>query len=231
MFRKSPEKTVNADQGNSMRHPWWSTLRTFAGISAVTLLLAVVAYGLFLYVRSADFYDYAKCGTRGWINSPHELDAELGFRAAPGKTGEEFYAVGPNIVSRISRDGFPHPRGRAGHGPDTAPPGLEPRLFLRFRLLDPGRGKLRLSLRRRAPRHGAQCRGQQLRPVPHAAARPQAHPALQARHRHLPVCALARGPVLRLCPDLFRQAARTVFLPGCGRRPAPARTVLFEPDL
>lgn len=100
-----------------MRHPWWSTLRTFAGISAVTLLLAVVAYGLFLYVRSADFYDYAKCGTRGWINSPHELDAELGFRAAPGKTGEEFYAVGPNIVSRISRDGFRIPVG----APDTVP--------------------------------------------------------------------------------------------------------------
>jgi len=100
-----------------MRHPWWSTLRTVAGISAVTVLLAAVAYGLFLYVRSADFYDYAKCGTRGWINSPHELDAELGFRAAPGKTGEEFYAVGPNIVSRISRDGFRIPVG----APDTVP--------------------------------------------------------------------------------------------------------------
>ena len=132
----------------------------------------------------------------------------------------------PHLARRL-----PHPRGRAGHGADTAPPGSEPRLFLRFRLLDPGRGKLRLSLCRRAPRHGAQCRSQQLRPVPHAAARPQAHSALQARYRHLPVCALARGPVFRLCPDLFRQAARTVFLPGRRRWPASARAVLFEPDL
>ena len=89
-----------------MRKSLYKKLLQCVAIVMTTGVLLVLTYLCYVFVDSGKFYDYAKCGTRGWIHNPHASDPELGFKLSPGKTGEEFYPIGPNVTTRVSKFGF-----------------------------------------------------------------------------------------------------------------------------
>ena len=86
-------------------------------VLGVTCLLFAGAYLAHRHGDYADMYSLLKEGARGWKNSPHRVDPELGVSLVPGMQGAETFAKGPDVPSRISSLGFRIPL----HMPDTVP--------------------------------------------------------------------------------------------------------------
>jgi hypothetical protein len=74
--------------------------------AVVFATFGALVYGGAVVWRSTIIYRCVKDGQRGWVGNIHRPDAELGCAVVPGGSGAEFYAIGPNVPSRIGEDGF-----------------------------------------------------------------------------------------------------------------------------
>lgn len=70
------------------------------------VFFGLLAYGVRLVMRTRELYSAAKSGFRGWNGRVHESDPEMGLRVIPGARAGETFPTGPDVPTRISREGF-----------------------------------------------------------------------------------------------------------------------------
>ncbi len=76
-------------------------------IFTTTFLIGLVlVYGGSVVSRSHDLYGSVKSSRRGWSGRILRSDPVLGIANTPGAIGAETYPIGPDVPSRIDRDGL-----------------------------------------------------------------------------------------------------------------------------
>lgn len=76
-------------------------------VFTTTLGIALlVAYAGSVVARSHDLYGLVRSGWRGWSGRILRSDPVLGIANTPGAVGAETYPIGPDVPSRIDREGL-----------------------------------------------------------------------------------------------------------------------------